>query len=242
MFTPNEDNILYFVDTTGVMEPCLIPMAGGRPDTLQRRALMVDGNTGIFGQAGVNVSEKTVFQWSPGSSSLLSFISNGEIVFFDYTTESVIPIAGLSKVTEFTWAPDGSQLAAVNDEGLFLVGAGGTLNPDPVFVRERATDDIIGVNWNDDPANPQIAFRLVRKGKSSIDSWSSIVVVDLTSGLWAYNSSTVPWHSSREPADVDYTWMRVMFDEAGTGVYAPFPVLDDVNYPNVDIILVYSHE
>ena len=28
----------------------------------------------------------------------------------------------------------------------------------------------------------------------------------------------------------------------GTGVYAPFPVLDDSNYPGKDIILIYSHE
>ena len=88
----------------------------------------------------------------------------------------------------------------------------------------------------------QIAFRLVRKGKSEIDSWSALVIVDLTSGLWAYASETVAWHSSREPSQIDYTWMRCLFDEDNTGVYAPFPVLDSVNYPGKDIILIYSHE
>jgi len=241
MFTPDESNILYFVDTTGVFEPCLIPMSGGEPDTLQRRALMVDQRMGIFEQAGVEISEKTVFEWNP-SSNFLSFIATGNIVFFDYESETVVKISDLTKVTEFAWAPDGSQLAAVNEEGVCLVSAGGAVAPDPVFVRERPTDDIIGITWNNDLAEPKLAFRLVRKGKSEIDSWSSIIVVDLTSGLWAYASPTVQWHSSREPEQISYIWKRLVFSADDTGIYAPFPVLDDVNYPGKDVILVYSHE
>jgi len=241
MFTPSEDNILYFVDTTDVFEPCLIPMVGGQPDTLLRRALMVDETTGIFEQAGVSISENTVFQWNP-ATPFLSFISLGSIVYFDYATEAVAPVSGLEKVTDFAWASDGSQLAAVNEEGVYLVSVGGAVNPDPIFTRERLTDGIHGIGWNTDLANPQVAFRLVRKGKSNIDSWSALVIVDLTTGLWAYASETFAWHSSREPAQIDYTWMRCLFDEDNTGVYAPFPVLDDVNYPGKDIILIYSHE
>lgn len=241
MFTPSEDNILYYVDTTGVFEPCLIPMVGGAPDTLQRRALMVDQSTGIFEQAGVSVSENTVFEWNP-ASDFLSFISLGEIVFFDYASEVVAVVNGIENVTEFTWAPDGSQLAAVNDMGIYLVSAGGAVNPNPVFVKELSTDGIYGVNWNHNLAEPQISFRLVRKGKSEVDSWSSLIVVDLTSGMWAYASGTVPWISAREPSAIDYTWMRTMFTEDDMGIYAPFPVLDDVNYPGKDIILFYSHE
>ena len=239
MFTPSEDNILYFVDTTGVFEPCLIPMTGGAPDTLQRRALMVSEKTGIFKQAGISIGEKTVFEWNPGVA-FLSFISAGRIVFFYYASETVAIVNDLSKVKEFAWSPDGSQLAAVNDEAVYLVGAGGAVQPNPVFVKERATDDIKGINWNDDDTQPQLAFRLTRKGKSAIDSWSALVIVDLNSGLWAYASPTVPWHSSRDPNLADYTWMRVIFD--GTDVYAPFPVLDDVNYPGKDVILIHSHE
>ena len=241
MFTPNEDNILYFVDTSGVFEPCVIPMVAGDPDTLQRRAMMVDETTGIFKQAGVLISEKTIFQWNP-TVDFLSFISNGEIAFFDYATETVAIVNGLEKVTEFSWSPDGSQLAAVNEDGVYLVSVGGAVNPDRVFTRERLTDGIHGIAWNDDLANPQLAFRLVRKGKSEVDSWSSLVIIDLTSGLWAYASETVQWHSSREPSQIDYTWMRCLFDADGTGVYAPFPVLDAANYPGKDIILIYSHE
>lgn len=163
-------------------------------------------------------------------------------MFFDYASETVAKISDLSKVAEFTWSPDGSQLAAVNEDGLFIVSAGGAVAPDPVFVRERDTDDIIGVAWNHNIANPQLAFRLVRKGKSEVDSWSSIIVVDLTSGLWAYASPTVQWHSSREPSQISYVWKRLIFSEDDTGIYAPFPVLDDVNYPGKDVILVYSHE
>jgi hypothetical protein len=241
MFTPSEDNIIYFVDTTGVFEPCLIPMFAGAPDTTQRRALMVDEQTGIFEQAGISVNENTVFQWNP-AMPFVAFISLGEIFFFDYGSETVSKVDGLSQVTEFAWSSDGSQLAAVNDNGIFLVSSGGVVNPDPVFLRERATDGIHGIAWNEDLAEPLLAFRLVRKGKSEVDSWSSLVIADLTAGLWAYASETVQWHSSREPAQIDYTWMRCVFDEDGTGVYAPVPVLDSVNYPGKDIILIYSHE
>jgi hypothetical protein len=241
MFTPSEDNILYFVDTTDVFEPCLIPMVGGTPDTLQRRALMVNENTGIFEQAGVSVSERTVYEWNP-TSDFLSFISLGEIAFFDYTGEAVAVVSGIEKVREFTWAPDGSQLAAVNDVGIYLVSAGGAVNPNPVFMKDLATDDIYGVNWNNDLANPKLSFRLVRKGKSEVDSWSALVVIDLNAGTWAFASETYPWHSSREPNNLDYTWMRTTFTADDMGIYAPFPVLDPLNYPGKDVILIYSHE
>ena len=88
MFTPREDNILYFVDTTGVYEPCIIPMAGGAPDTLSRHAMMVDENTGIFEQAGVSIGENTVFEWNRAWISCRVHLP-GEIVFFDYATETV---------------------------------------------------------------------------------------------------------------------------------------------------------
>jgi hypothetical protein len=241
MFTPNEDNILYFVDTSGVFEPCVIPMSGGKPDTLLRRAMMIDENTGIFQQADVNLRESTVMEWNP-TVDFLSFLSGGNIVFFDYSSETVAIVDGIERVTEFTWAPDGSQLAAVNDIGVFLVGAGGGVSPDPIFVKERSTDDILGISWNRSSAEPQVAFRLVRKGKSEVDSWSALVVVDLNSGLWAYASAQFQWHGSREPSYMDYTWMRTCFTPDGTGIYAPFPVLDDVNYPGKDIILIHSHE
>ena len=239
MFTPNEDNILYFVDTTRVFEPCLIPMVGGEPDTFNRRALMVDENTGVFEQAGVYIGENTVFEWNPNVAEL-SFISGGTIVFFNYASEIVTKVNELSNVSEFAWDNDGSQLAAVNDIGVYLVGAGGTAASDPVFRRERATDDIIGVGWNS--SGTKIAFRLVRKGKTSDESWSALVIVDLNSGFWSYASKSVQWHSSREPGDINYTWMRVLFDVDDTGVYAPFPVLDDVNYPGKDVILIHSHQ
>ncbi len=241
MFTPDESNILYFVDTTGVFEPCLIPMVDGQPDTLQRRALMIDGETGIFGQAGVEVNDNTIFQWMP-SGNLLAFISSGHIVFFDYLSETVAVVDELRKVSEFAWSPDGSQLAAVNDDGVFLVSPGGVVNPSPVFVRELSTDLIKGINWNHDTANPRLAFRLTRKGKSSVDSWSSLIVVDIANGMWAYAARIVPWHSSREPANMDYTWMRTLFTDDDSGIYAPMPVMDDTDYPGKDIIIIYSHE
>jgi hypothetical protein len=188
------------------------------------------------------VDRGTVFQWNP-ASPFLAFIAGGRIAFFDYATESVNWVDGLEDVTEFAWADDGSQLVAATEEAVYLVSAGGLVDDVPIYVKERSTDEIKGIVWNHDLAEPKIAFRLVRKGKSSVDSWSALIVCDLNSGLWAYGSKTVPWSSQREPGnDIDYTWMRGAFDDAGTGVYMPFPVDDRANYPGKDIILIYSHE
>jgi hypothetical protein len=240
MFTPDEDNILYFVDTTSFYEPCIIPMVDGSPDTLQRRAMIYE-DTGIFEQAGVFINEGTVFQWIPGQD-VLTFVSGGRVVFFYYSSETVAIVNDLTSVREIVWAPDGSQLAAVNDVGVYLVGSGGGVSPDPVYVKERSTDDLRGINWNNDMAEPKLTFRLVRKGKSDVDSWSAMVIVDLNMGLHAYASEPVPWHSSREPNLPDYTWLRGIFDEDGIGIYMPFPIIDETNYPGKDIVLFYSHE
>jgi hypothetical protein len=241
MFTPLEDYILYFADTTGAFEPCLIPMTGGAPDTTGRRALMVTRRVGIFEQADVYIGESTVFEWIPGTN-VLSFIAGGKIRFFDYQTETVVTVDELSKLEEFAWSHDGSQMAAVSDIGVHLVSASGVVSPIPLYYLERSTDEIKGINWNNSDTEPQIVFRLVRKGKSEVDSWTALVIIDLNSGLWAYASPSFPWQSSREPSGVDYTWLRAVFDETGTGIYAPIPIRDDVNYPDKDVILIYSHE
>ena len=49
IFTPDEDLLVYFVDTTGVYEPCLIDIVGGAPVKETRRALS------LFEAAGVRV-------------------------------------------------------------------------------------------------------------------------------------------------------------------------------------------
>ncbi|MDD3643075.1 MAG: hypothetical protein PHQ19_06410, partial [Candidatus Krumholzibacteria bacterium] len=241
MFTPDENAILYFVDSTGVFEPCLIPMDGGRPDTLQRRALMVDEETGIFGAAGVEITERTVLEWSP-VSSILAFIAGGRLIFFDYQTETVAPIDGIEKVEEFAWSPDGSQLVAVTSEdGIFLVSAAGSVSGSAVYARERATDEIIGCAFSPSATEPKIGFRLVRKGKSALDSWSALVVVDLSSGAATFASPAVPWHSSRE-IDVPFDWKRIVWEDDNSGIYAPFAVLDDVNYYRKDYVIFHSYE
>lgn len=240
MFTPSDDNILYFVDTTGVFEPCLIPITGGDPDTLARRALMVDEETGIFEQAGVLINEKTVFQWNPGSE-YMAFIAGGVIRYFDYLAETVVSIDGLSAVREIVWSPDGTQLAAVNDEGIFLVSAAGTVSP-PIYTKERLTDDIKGLNWNNSDTEPLLAFRIVRKGVSEVDSWTALVVVNLNMGLFGYASPAFSWKSSVEPTGIDYRWVRAEFEADGTGIYAPIPVMDDYNYPGMKVILIHSYE
>lgn len=240
MFTPDESHIVYFVDTTGVYEPCLIPMVGTQPDLQERRALMVSDKVGIFEAAGAGISESTVFQWNE-SSGILAFVAGGRVFFFDYATESVASIDGLSGCSEVAWSPDGSQLAAIAEEGLFLISAAGTVNDTPLLPKERLTDEMVGVAWSSDPVEPRIGLRLVRKGKNELDSWSSLVMIDVLSGEWSYASPRIPWHSSRE-LPVDYTLMRVVFEADDTGMYAPFPVLDPENYPGKDVVIFHSYE
>jgi hypothetical protein len=235
------DRIVYFVDTTGVYEPCIIPIVNNNPVIGERRAIMVDEEMGIFEQAGATgVGRGTVFQWNP-NRDILGFISNGRIFFFDSSTETVARIDELSNVVEFAWSPSGDHLAVINDEGLYIANLAGGVEGAPVFIKESANDDLIGVGWSQDEVEPRLGFRVVRKGQTSRDAWSALIIADLNSGQWAYASPKVPWSGSNE-YEVDYTWKRVMFEDDNTGVYVPMPIADEVNYPDRRVMIFHSFE
>lgn len=225
LITPQEDRIIYFVDTTRTYEPCIIEIDGGLPDTLSRRALMVpDKNYGIFHEADVSVSERTFFDWCPQTYDILAFIDDGGILCFFYPyTESVDRFAALGQVTEFAWSPDGEQFAIVNDDG---IGLGMTLSGEvtTVYTREKLTDDIIGITWSRDiSSDPKLAFRLVRKGKTSIDSFSSLVIYSINDDDWYF---ALPRIELTQEMEVDYHLNRVLIEPDDTGMYVPVPTED----------------
>jgi len=203
----------------------MIEIIGGLADTETRTALMVeDEDYGIFAQAGIDVSENTFFEWCPQTYDILAFFDvGGSLCFFYPYTPSVDKLTGIGQVSEFAWAPDGEQFAVVTDEGLAI---GMTLSGavQNVFYREKSTDDIIGIAWSPDMLDPKIAFRLVRKGRTSIESFSSLVIYSINDkegrGDWYYALPRLQW--TRE-VEVDYHMNKAFFESDNEGVYLPVP-------------------
>ena len=221
LLTPQEDYLIYFVDTTNAYEPCMIEIVGGLPDTTTRTALMVeDQDYGIFEEAEIEISEVTYFDWCPQTHDILAFIDGGgNLCFFYPYTETVDKLTEIGSVSEFAWSPDGDQFAVVTDQGIDI---GMTLSGavENVFYREKLSDEIIGIEWSSDSADPKIAFRLVRKGRSSIDSFSSLVLYSVNDDDWYYALPRLQW--TRE-IEVDYHLKKVLFESDNEGVYLPVP-------------------
>jgi hypothetical protein len=222
LITPNEDYVIYFVDTSRTYEPCTIEIVGGLPDTLTRTALMVpDEKYGIFAEADVEISENTFFDWCPETYDILAFIDDGGTLCFFYPyTPSVDKLTDLGPVSEFAWSPDGEQFAIVTEEGLSI---GMTLSGavQNVFYREKLTDGIIGVEWSPDiESDPKIAFRLVRRGRTTADSFSSLVIYSIEEDDWYYALPRIGW--TRE-IEVDYHLNKVFFEPDNDGIYLSVP-------------------
>lgn len=221
MITPQEDYLIYFVDTSRTYEPCMMEIVGGLPDTLTRYALMVeDEDYGIFAEAGIEISEETFFDWCPQTYDIVAFIDDGGILcFFHPYTESVDRLTDIGPVSEFEWSPDGEQFAIVTDAGLDI---GMTLSGavQNVFYREKLTDDIIGIEWSPDAADPKIAFRLVRKGRSSVESFSSLVLYSINEDDWYYALPRLRWTGEIE---IEYHLNKAFFESDNEGVYLPVP-------------------
>lgn len=218
MFTPDMTAIVYFVDSTGTAEPCLMPLAGNTPLVDERRALMVDARRGIFFYAGVSVSRKTVFEWHPTASNQLFFIDGArKLCRLDVAAESVEILA--EKVSEFAFSDDG-VLAVIAGDGVY-VGAPGE-EPDRIFSKEREGDDLYGVSWSRGTSDQRLAFRVVRKGAGSGESFSALVLYRFDTGRWYYASPRIAFGS--EPAVDDYRWKRAVFEPFGGGFVAPVPV------------------
>jgi hypothetical protein len=222
LITPNEDYVIYFVDTARTYEPCLMEITGGLPDTLTRRALMVeDEDYGIFYEADVEVSENTYFDWCPQTYDILAFIDDGGTLCFFYPyTESIDKLTDLGQISEFAWSPDGEQFAIVTEAGLSI---GMTLSGavENVFVREKSTDEIIGITWSHDlSSDPKIVFRLVRKGRTTVDSFSSLVIYSINEDDWYFALPRIEW--TRE-IEVEYHLNKTFIESDDVGVYLPVP-------------------
>ena len=227
MFTPGASAIIYFNDSTETFEPCLIPMDGSTPDIANRRALMVDARHGIFyyaslggSRVGVSVSEKTIFQWNPANPAQVAFIDDeGKFCIFDYVAVSVeIMATGLE---EFVYSEDGT-LAAVAEDGIYVLEPGQT-EAKRVFTKERTTDALVGINWSAGLVDRKLGFRMVRKGASSLESYSVLVIYSLDDDRWYYASPEIKPVMGTEPA-VNYIWMRAIFDPFSGGMYIPVPL------------------
>jgi hypothetical protein len=220
MFSPDESMIIYFCDSTDTFEPCIIPVIGVEPDLGGQRAFMVDDRRGIFYYAGVSVSEKTTFQWNPLNQTQVAFIDDtGQFCVLDYSTETVEIMA--DGINEFVFAEDG-KLAAVAEDGVYILEPGQT-EAKRIFTKERATDAVIGINWSPGTTNQRLGFRMVRKGASSVESYAALVIYSVDDDRWYYASPEIKPVMSMEP-DVNYRWMRAVFNPFSGDMYVPVPL------------------
>ncbi len=227
LFAPDESMIIYFNDSTETFEPCLIPIEGSTPNVANRRALMVDSRHGIFyyasyggSRVGVKVSEKTIFQWNPANPAQVAFIDDDRrFCVFDYVAETVEIMA--EGLTEFVYAADGT-LAAVAEDGIYILEPGQT-EAKRIFTKERATDAVVGINWSPGLVDRKLGFRMVRKGASSLESYSVLVIYSADDDRWYYASPEIKPVMGTEPL-VKYTWMRAVFDPFTGSMYVPVPL------------------
>jgi|WetSurMetagenome_2_1015567.scaffolds.fasta_scaffold17571_2 hypothetical protein len=220
MIVPDESAIIYFNDSTEAFEPCIIPLNGLEPNLAERHAIMVDARHGIFFYAGVKVSEKTIFQWNPVNPAQVAFIDDDkQFCIFDYVAGTVeVEATGLA---EFVYSADG-KLAAVADDGVYILEPGQT-EAKRIFTKERATDAVIGVNWSRGLTDQRLGFRMVRKGASTLESYSVLVIYSAADDRWYYASPEIKPIMVTEPS-VNYMWMRAIFDSESGGMYIPVPL------------------
>ncbi len=220
LLSPDETMIIYFCDSTDTFEPCAIPLVGAEPDLNNRHAFMVDDRRGIFYYAGVDVSEKTIFQWNPLNPTQIAFIDlERKFCVLDYSTESVEILA--EGISEFVFADDGT-VAAVADDGVWILEPGQT-EARRIFTKERATDGVVGINWSPGDTNQRLGFRMVRKGASSVESYAVLVIYSLDDDRWYYASPEIKPVMSMEP-DVNYRWLRAVFNSITGEMYVPVPL------------------
>jgi hypothetical protein len=64
---------------------------------------------------------------------------------------------------------------------------------------------------------------MVRKGASTLESYSALVIYSMDDGRWYYASPEIKPVTTMEPV-VNYTWMRAIFDSFSGGMYVPVPL------------------
>ena len=220
MFTYDNETIIYFTDSTGTFEPCVIPMNGTEPLVDEARAIMVDSHHGIFFYAGITVSEGTIFQWNPTIPTQLAFIdTQGRFCIFDYAAENVQVVA--EGVVEFAWSEDG-KLAGTTEDGIYVLEPGQTVAKQ-VFAKERLTDNLVGINWSPGLENQRLGFRILRKGSAPLETFSALAIYSVNEDRWYYASGQIRPAMLNEPS-VNYTWMRAVFDPSSDSMYMPVPL------------------
>jgi hypothetical protein len=218
LFSPDMSTIVYFVDSTGTYEPCLMPLAGNNPLIDERRALMVDARRGIFYYAGIKVSQWTVFEWNPTAPNQLFFIDGSrKLCMLDISSESVEVLS--EKVSEFAFSDDGA-LAGIGEDGVYLALPGG--EPKRIFERERSSDDLVGLSWSPGTSDKRIVFRMVRKGASVAEGFSTFILYSLEDDRWYYASPRIALGTELEFDD--FRWNRAAFEPFGGGFIMPVPV------------------
>jgi len=220
MITPDSKAIIYFVDTTGTFEPCIVKFSSaGVPDTNTREMMKVDEVHGLFEVNGVVVDEATNFEWNPiDTSGYCAFIDNGgRLCYFDYINQDVQVMDLGARPMEFVWSPDGSECAVVTDKGIKLVPLTGTV--EHVYSIEVKSDIIKGLNWS--PDGKYLVFRLFRRGKSDKDTFSALVLLSLDDKIWYFISPRVGGISE---LSVPFQWYRVICRDGINDIYAPMPV------------------
>jgi len=219
MITPDERAIIYFVDTTATYEPCIMSLSpGGIPDTNTREMMKVDETHGLFEVSGVVVDEETNFEWNPVDTAYCAFIDKvGRLCYFNYIDRYVQVVDLESKPIEFVWSPDGSECAVVTDDGICLVSLAGTV--EHVYSIEVSSDNIIGINWS--PDGKYLVFRLFRRGKSELDTFSALALLSLDDRIWYFISPRVGGASE---LSVPFQWYRVICRDGINDIYVPMPV------------------
>jgi hypothetical protein len=124
-------------------------------------------------------------------------------------------------INEFVFAEDG-KLAAVAEDGVYILEPGQT-EAKRIFTKERATDAVIGINWSPGTTNQRLGFRMVRKGASSVESYAALVIYSVDDDRWYYASPEIKPVMSMEP-DVNYRWMRAVFNPFSGDMYVPVPL------------------
>ncbi len=226
MITPDDGNIVYFTNRTGVFEPCVIPIEGGEPDTSGTVCMeMLRG-------MGIRITRSTIFEWQPnGNRAAFIAFHNMEntLCFMQYDPPSDISfeVSGVTDISEFAWSPGGDAGAVITGSGISIVTPMG----EPVTMvlkKEHPNDKLFGVNWSpvSDLSNPKLGFRLGRPSQSWTESFNSVMIYseNASGSVLSYVTKGYEWPDDLEPNSVDYRWKRVSFSADGEEVYSPMVI------------------
>jgi len=225
--TPDDRNIVYFTNRTGVFEPCVIPIEGGEPDT--SAAVCMEVLRGM----DIRISRSTIFEWQPDGNraAFIAFHNRkNTLCFMQYNPPSDISfeVGGVTDIMEFAWSPGGDAGAVITGSGVSIVTPMGEPVTD-VLRKEHPNDQLFGVNWSpgSDLSNPRIGFRMGRPSQSWTESFNAVMLYSENAqgdGVLSYVTRGYNWPDELEPGSVDYRWKRVSFSADGETIYSPMVI------------------